>query len=246
MAGTTAPAFMRDLVDRAAAHLQAHFPASVVCFQWWADGEYHPYIAKLEWAFGLDAPQVIVVDGRSADFVCQSLPGRLREVDPVTWCMDAAPDEVARYEAEHQRGSLAGRLPDAPARYQSAAALAEFVPTESAAVGLPTLRAAHAEVALSKLVESVANLIAAKERFATAHVEVTREMKQPGRVMYAQMHHSVQRACSHSLFVSAREAIDVLRQMVDPRVPQWAKEHIAAAVSPLAGQGSAPGVEGAP
>lgn len=104
MAGTAAPALMRDLVDRAAAHLQAHFPANVVGFQWWADGEHHPYIAKLEWDSGMDAPQVIVRDGRSADFVCQSLVGRLREVDPVTWCMDAAPDEVARYEAEHQHG----------------------------------------------------------------------------------------------------------------------------------------------
>ena len=89
-----------DLMNRAADALKGRWCAKVVDFNWWADGEDTAYCARMEWPAGLLAPLVQVFDARSGAFVCQSLEGRPFEIDPHTWCLDAAPDAVARYTYE--------------------------------------------------------------------------------------------------------------------------------------------------
>ena len=87
-----APRFMHDLVDRAASMLRAtRMPVDGIQFSWWADGEDLHYLARMDWPVGADAPNVLVFDGRSGDFVCRSLPGRPFELDtaPGAWSLDA-------------------------------------------------------------------------------------------------------------------------------------------------------------
>ena len=84
-----------ELMNRAADALKGRWCAKVVDFNWWADGEDTAHCARMEWPAGLLAPLVQVFDARSGAFVCQSLEGRPFEIDPHTWCLDAAPDAVA-------------------------------------------------------------------------------------------------------------------------------------------------------
>lgn len=90
------PSFMAHLVDRAASRLQAEDWRQSVAFTWWADGQDVPYTARIDWAPTELDPRVIVFDGRSGEFVCQSQPGKLHDIDPATWCLDVPPDEVDR------------------------------------------------------------------------------------------------------------------------------------------------------
>lgn len=94
---------LAELMNRAADALKGRWCAQVVDFTWWADGEDAAYCARMEWPAGLLAPLVQVFDGRSGDFVCQSLEGQPFEIDPHTWCLDAAPDAVTRFTWEESR-----------------------------------------------------------------------------------------------------------------------------------------------
>ena len=89
-----------ELVDRAGDALRGRWRAPLVDFTWWADGEETAYCARMEWPAGLLSLQVQVFDARSGDYVCQSLEGQPFDIDPITWCLDAAPDAVARYAWE--------------------------------------------------------------------------------------------------------------------------------------------------
>ncbi len=100
------PRYMADLVDRAASRLKAEGWRQSVAFTWWTDGVALAYTARIDWASGEFDPRVIVFNGLSGDFVCQSLPGRLHEIDPDTWSIDVAPDVVDEYEYHRQRGTL--------------------------------------------------------------------------------------------------------------------------------------------
>ena len=95
---TKFPSFMAELVDRAASRLKAEGWHQSIAFTWWADGESSPYTARIDWSPNEMAPRVIVFNGGSGDFVCQSLLGKLYEIDPHTWCRDVAPDVVAEYD----------------------------------------------------------------------------------------------------------------------------------------------------
>ena len=92
-----------ELMNRAADALKGRWCARAVDFTGWADGQDTAYCARMEWPAGLLAPLVQVFDTRSGDFICQSLEGQPFEIDPQTWCLDAAPDAVARYTWEVSR-----------------------------------------------------------------------------------------------------------------------------------------------
>ena len=106
---TKFPSFMAELVDRAASRLKAEGWRQSVAFTWWADGESAPYTARIDWSPNEIAPRVIVFNGRSGDFVCQSLPGKLYQIDPLTWCHDVAPDVVAEYDHRQRQQRAVGR-----------------------------------------------------------------------------------------------------------------------------------------
>jgi hypothetical protein len=59
----------------------------------------------MEWNSDADAPRVVVCDGRTGDFVCQSLVGQPFEIDsaPGAWFIDPSPDEVERFEVEQRK-----------------------------------------------------------------------------------------------------------------------------------------------
>lgn len=98
------PPFLLDLVQRAASLLRAHAFRGPVPFVWWADGEDCAYLATIEWpSMSADpAPRVVVLAGRSGDFVCRSMPGDWFAIDPTAWVLDVAPDEADR-ELSRQR-----------------------------------------------------------------------------------------------------------------------------------------------
>ena len=100
----TYPAYYAELVMRAATQLHAHWPACEVEFTWWADGEDHRYLARLEWPAFATAPRVIVRDARGGFFMCQSLENEWFDIDPAAIVVDVEPDEVARYEWEQSHG----------------------------------------------------------------------------------------------------------------------------------------------
>ena len=92
------PSYMADLIDRAASVLKMRWPCTAGAdFDWWADGEDHGYHACLEWTIDTALPRVRVFDRRSGDFVCQSIEGKLFDIDPAVCVFDVAPDEVARH-----------------------------------------------------------------------------------------------------------------------------------------------------
>jgi hypothetical protein len=99
------PAFMKQLVDRAAAQMIARGSFDVE-FNWWSEGEDHAYTARMDWHE--ETVQLKVFDGRSGDFVCQSLPGKPFEIDPATWNLDPAQDEVDRFMSLEKKGHRKG------------------------------------------------------------------------------------------------------------------------------------------
>ncbi len=108
----SAPGYMGKLVDRAARLLVAQ-RALRVDFKMWRDGEDRTYIGSLEW--GADpAPRVVVHDGRSGDFICQSLVGDCFTIDPSNWDGTLAPDELDKFEWEQRAlRELDGSMPEA-------------------------------------------------------------------------------------------------------------------------------------
>lgn len=101
--GHQVPAYMPRLVDRAAMLMCAQWPTHQVRFDWWADGEDRQYIGRLAWDREDPAPRLVVHDGRSGEFICRSLPGQPFEIDPTTWHIDVADDELDRFEWNRQR-----------------------------------------------------------------------------------------------------------------------------------------------
>jgi len=102
------PLYFAHLVDRAACRLKADGWHRPVSFVWWADGEAGTYTARIDWAPDELEPRVVVFDGRSGEFLCQSQPGMLHEIDPGHWCLDVAPDVVAEYEYRQRLALRAG------------------------------------------------------------------------------------------------------------------------------------------
>jgi hypothetical protein len=93
--GFSGPPFMLDLIDRGATLMQAQWPrATMVDFDWYADGERRRYRAVLEWPRGTSAPRLVVLDARSGDFRCQSLEGRPFDIDPERFMHDVAADDA--------------------------------------------------------------------------------------------------------------------------------------------------------
>lgn len=100
------PRYMADLIDRAALLLQANFPAAgPLPFNWWADGEEVPYLARVEWPAGVIAgPRVVVLDGRTFELVCKSLAGAPFDIDPSSVCINSRwPDQLDRCVWEQER-----------------------------------------------------------------------------------------------------------------------------------------------
>lgn len=107
-----APVYLAHLVDRAADRLKAEGWHQSAAVTWWADGVPTAYTARIDWARHELAPRVIVFDGVSGGFVCQSLPGKLHQIDPRTYSIDPPPDVAA----EHQRRQRTDRRSGAAAR----------------------------------------------------------------------------------------------------------------------------------
>ena len=116
------------LVARAAQLLRVQ-GVTRVTFNFWSDGEDLSYIASLEWADD-PAPRVVVRDGRSGDFIGQSLVGDCYTVDPLSVQFEPADDELARYEwTQRARRVLGGERPEAG---QSLGALADRLARDDA------------------------------------------------------------------------------------------------------------------
>lgn len=94
------------LIAKAADAVKARWPGAVVEFPWWSEGDDRRFLARLEWSSDTDDdPHVIVLDGRSGDFVCRSMEGDLSTIDPSLWCLDVATDEIDKHEWETKQGS---------------------------------------------------------------------------------------------------------------------------------------------
>lgn len=91
------PAYLCELLARAADLISARWPEVFVEFQWWHDGREHHYTARMDWRFSMKGPRISVFDGRSGLFVCQSLEGLPYEIDPKAWSIDVPEDEVAMH-----------------------------------------------------------------------------------------------------------------------------------------------------
>ncbi len=89
----TVPPYMRHLVSRAAAQFRANWPTTRVEFPWWAGQDNH-YTACL--ALDNGAIRLQVYCARSGEFVCQSLPGDLFEIDPYHFGIFSLVDEEDR------------------------------------------------------------------------------------------------------------------------------------------------------
>ena len=92
------PPHLTELLDRGAMLLNVHGLGKVVRFEVWRDGETVAYTARLVWRFDLgeNAPRQVVCLARTGDFVCQSAPGDLFDVDPSCWDIPVPPDEIDR------------------------------------------------------------------------------------------------------------------------------------------------------
>ena len=99
------PSYMRSLVARAALLLDFHGHDQCVRFTWWADGEETQYMARVKWMDGESGPRVLVVRGRSGEFVCRSLPGQLFDIDSSCLGGGADEDELDRLQWEQHRSA---------------------------------------------------------------------------------------------------------------------------------------------
>jgi hypothetical protein len=97
------PAYLGELLARAADLFSARWPEVFVEFPWWEEGREIRYTARMEWRFSMKGPRVSVFDGRSGLFVCQSLEGLPYEIDPEAWSIDVPEDEIAMHAWEQRR-----------------------------------------------------------------------------------------------------------------------------------------------
>ncbi len=91
------PAYLADLLDRAASVLRVHGVGQAVAFTWWSGGESFAYVARAEWpVLSTDPAPRVVVCRASGDFVCRSLPGDWHAIDPAVWVLDGEADDEGR------------------------------------------------------------------------------------------------------------------------------------------------------
>ncbi len=110
------PPHFVDLVDCAASRLKAEGWRQLVALTWFADGAAKAYTARINWASNELDPRIIVFNGRSGDFICQSLPGKLHVLDPYNWSSNVAPDAVAEYVHQQQQRAARRRAASAAAK----------------------------------------------------------------------------------------------------------------------------------
>lgn len=110
--GQAVPAYLHQVLERAATRLRAEGLPRLVRFAWWADGKDTAFFARLVWHTGLAeaAPRVAVFDGRSGDLVCMSHPGRPFMLDPARVLLDMPADALDRAEWVRQRRAGAVRF----------------------------------------------------------------------------------------------------------------------------------------
>lgn len=94
------PPYMAELVHRSAMKLWARWPdAGLVNVEWRASGESSAFLSRIEWPQPFEGPRIVVLDERTGEIVCKSLPWRFFDIDPRTVNVDHRGDEEHAHEA---------------------------------------------------------------------------------------------------------------------------------------------------